>query len=89
MKADRHRRFRGHAETLGIGAMTDARVKGFYARMVKAGRQPALDYRPRLHAPEFVNKGVGLDLRPRPVSGTAAAMSPDGGRDGVVVRCAA
>ena len=49
----------------GIGAMTDARVKSFYDQMVKAGVvKPGLDYK-KAYTLEFVNKGVGLDLRPK------------------------
>ncbi len=49
----------------GIGAMNDARVKSFYDEMVKAGVVKAgLDYK-TAYTLEFVNKGVGLDLRPK------------------------
>ncbi len=49
----------------GIGAMNDARVKSFYDEMVKAGVVKAgLDYK-KAYTLEFVNKGVGLDLRPK------------------------
>ncbi len=49
----------------GIGAMTDARVKSFYDEMVKAGVVKAgLDYK-KAYTLQFVNKGVGLDLRPK------------------------
>ncbi len=49
----------------GIGAMNDARVKSFYDQMVKAGVVKAgLDYK-KAYTLEFVNKGVGLDLRPK------------------------
>jgi NitT/TauT family transport system substrate-binding protein len=49
----------------GIGAMTDERVKSFYDQMVKAGVVKAgLDYK-KAYTLEFVNKGVGLDLRPK------------------------
>ncbi len=50
----------------GIGAMSEARVKDFFDKMVRAGVVKAdLDYR-RSYTLQFVNKGVGLDLRPRP-----------------------
>jgi NitT/TauT family transport system substrate-binding protein len=53
----------GDAQKLGIGAMTDARMKDFFDKMVKAGLFPAdLDYR-KSYTLQFVNKGVGLDLR--------------------------
>ncbi len=49
----------------GIGAMNDARVKSFYDEMVKAGVVKAgLDYK-KAYTLEFVNKGAGLDLRPK------------------------
>jgi NitT/TauT family transport system substrate-binding protein len=49
----------------GIGAMTDERVKAFYDQMVKAGVvKPGLDYK-KAYTLDFVNKGVGLDLRPK------------------------
>ncbi|MBZ0140554.1 MAG: ABC transporter substrate-binding protein [Pseudorhodoplanes sp.] len=50
----------------GIGAMSEARVKDFFDKMARAGVVKAdLDYR-RSYTLQFVNKGVGLDLRPRP-----------------------
>jgi len=53
----------GDTATLGIGAMTDARMKDFFDKMVRAGLFKAdLDYR-RAYTLQFVNKGVGLDLR--------------------------
>ena len=49
----------------GIGTMTDERIKSFYDTMVKAGVvKPGLDYK-KAYTLEFVNKGVGLDLRPK------------------------
>jgi len=55
----------GDAQTLGIGAMTDARMKSFFDKMVKAGLFKAdLDYK-KSYTLQFVNKGVGLDLRPK------------------------
>ncbi len=55
----------GDSEKLGIGAMTDARMKSFFDKMVKAGVvNPGLDYK-RAYTLQFVNKGVGVDLRPR------------------------
>jgi NitT/TauT family transport system substrate-binding protein len=48
---------------LGIGAMTDARVKSFFDKMVRAGVVKAgLDYK-RAYTLQFVNKGVGAELR--------------------------
>ena len=53
----------GDTQTLGIGAMTDARMKDFFDKMVKAGLfKPDLDYR-KAYTLQFVNKGVGLNLR--------------------------
>ena len=41
----------GDAATIGIGAMTDARMKSFYDKMVRAGvAKPSLDARQVLHA---------------------------------------
>jgi NitT/TauT family transport system substrate-binding protein len=55
----------GDATTLGIGAMTDARVKDFFDKMVRAGVTKAdLDYR-KSYTLQFVDKKVGLDLRPK------------------------
>jgi NitT/TauT family transport system substrate-binding protein len=55
----------GDARTLGVGAMTDERIKAFYDQMVKAGVvKPGLDYQ-KAYTLRFVNKGVGLDLRPK------------------------
>ncbi len=54
----------GDALTLGIGAMTDAHMDEFYASMVKAGvLAEGIDIR-KGYTLQFVNKGVGLDLRP-------------------------
>jgi NitT/TauT family transport system substrate-binding protein len=48
----------------GIGAMTDQRVRAFFDQMVKSGLvKPDTDYR-KSYTLKFVNKGVGLDLRP-------------------------
>jgi NitT/TauT family transport system substrate-binding protein len=56
----------GETLKLGIGAMTDARVASFYDKMVKAGVvKPGLDVK-QAYTTRFVNKGVGLDLRPKP-----------------------
>jgi len=54
----------GDALTLGVGAMTDERNKSFYDSMVAAGVIPAgLDYT-QSYALDFINQGVGMDLRP-------------------------
>ncbi|MGB3390822.1 MAG: ABC transporter substrate-binding protein, partial [Pseudaminobacter sp.] len=53
----------GEAETLGIGAMTDAHIASFYGKMVKAKVVPeGLDIK-KAYTLDFVNKGVGLDLK--------------------------
>ena len=45
--------------------MTDARMASFFDKMVRAGVvKPALDLAQGLYA-AFVNKKVGLDLRPK------------------------
>ena len=45
--------------------MTDERIKNFYDSMVKAGVEKAgLDYK-KAYTLQFVNKGVGLDVRPK------------------------
>ncbi|MFN3547763.1 MAG: ABC transporter substrate-binding protein [Mesorhizobium sp.] len=53
----------GDTETMGIGAMTDERIAGFYASMVKAKVvADGLDIK-KAYTLDFVNKGVGLDLK--------------------------
>ncbi len=53
----------GDALKLGIGAMTHERVASFYDKMVKSGViKPGLDIK-QAYTTQFVNKGVGLDLR--------------------------
>ena len=53
----------GDTEKLGIGAMTDERIQSFYDKMVKAKVMPAgIDIK-KSYTLDFVNKGVGLDLR--------------------------
>jgi NitT/TauT family transport system substrate-binding protein len=55
----------GDAATLGIGAMTDARMASFFDKMARAGVvEPSLDFR-RAYTLRFVNKGVGVELRPK------------------------
>ncbi|RTL53697.1 MAG: ABC transporter substrate-binding protein [Bradyrhizobiaceae bacterium] len=54
----------GDALKDGIGAMSDARMGDFFTKMVRAGVvRRDLDYR-KAYTLRFVNKGVGLDLRP-------------------------
>ncbi len=55
----------GDALKLGIGAMTDARMKSFFDKMVRVGVIKAgIDYK-RAYTLQFVNKSVGVDLRPK------------------------
>ena len=49
----------------GIGAMSDERVTSFFEKMVKAGIVKSdLDYR-KSYTLHFVNKAVGVELRPK------------------------
>jgi NitT/TauT family transport system substrate-binding protein len=49
----------------GIGAMSDARMASFFDKMVRAHVvRSDIDYR-KSYTLRFVNKGVGLDLRPK------------------------
>jgi NitT/TauT family transport system substrate-binding protein len=55
----------GDALKLGIGTMTDARWKDFSDKMVAIGMvDKRADYK-NAYTLQFVNKGVGLNLRPR------------------------
>ena len=55
----------GDTLKLGIGAMTDARVQSFFDKMARAGVvDRAIDFR-KAYTPQFVDKGVGTDLRPK------------------------
>jgi NitT/TauT family transport system substrate-binding protein len=55
----------GDALKLGIGAMTDARYASFFDKMVRAGVvKPTIDFR-QAYTLRFVNKTVGMELRPR------------------------
>ncbi len=55
----------GDTLKLGIGAMTDARVESFFDKMARAGVvDRAVDFR-KAYTPQFVDKGVGTDLRPK------------------------
>jgi NitT/TauT family transport system substrate-binding protein len=55
----------GDASTLGIGAMTDARMQNFYDKMLRAGVVKPSIALAKAYTLQFVNKRVGLDLRPR------------------------
>jgi NitT/TauT family transport system substrate-binding protein len=55
----------GDALRDGIGAMTEARLASFFDKMVRAHVvRSDIDYR-KSYTLRFVNKGVGLDLRPK------------------------
>ena len=65
----------GDTATLGIGAMTDARMKNFYDKMVRAGvvkPSVALD---KSYTLQFVNKKVGLDLRPKVAASSTSRLA--------------
>ncbi len=56
----------GDSLTLGIGAMTDERMTDFFDKMLRAGvAKSNLDYR-KSYTLQFVDKKVGLNLRPKP-----------------------
>jgi NitT/TauT family transport system substrate-binding protein len=49
----------------GIGAMTDARMKSFFDKMVASGVvKSGIDYK-KAYSLQFVNKGVAVGLRPK------------------------
>jgi len=53
----------GDTEKSGIGAMTDERIQSFYDKMVKAKVLPeGIDIK-KAYTLDFVNNGVGLDLK--------------------------
>jgi NitT/TauT family transport system substrate-binding protein len=55
----------GDSLALGIGAMTEARWRGFFETMAQAGLYKAdLDWR-RAFVLDFVNKGYGLEMKPK------------------------
>jgi NitT/TauT family transport system substrate-binding protein len=55
----------GDSLTLGIGAMTDARMINFFDKMVRAGVvKPNVDFR-KSYSLQFANKKVGIELRPK------------------------
>ncbi len=52
----------GDAQSLGIGAMTAARMRSFYDKMVRVGAvKPSVDLA-KAYTLQFVNKQVGLDI---------------------------
>jgi NitT/TauT family transport system substrate-binding protein len=53
----------GDTLTLGIGAMTDARMQDFYQKMVSSGViKDGIDIS-KSYTLQFINKGVGMDLK--------------------------
>ncbi len=53
----------GDAMTLGIGALTDEKVKDFYDKMITSGvLADEVDWQ-AAYTTEFVNKGTGMDLK--------------------------
>jgi NitT/TauT family transport system substrate-binding protein len=55
----------GDSLELGIGAMTDARMISFFGKMVRVGvTKPNVDFR-KAYTLRFVNRKVGLELRPK------------------------
>ncbi len=55
----------GDSVEKGIGAMTEERIASFFDKMVRAGVvKSTIDYR-KSYTLRFVNKGVGIDLRPK------------------------
>jgi len=55
----------GDTLKLGIGAMTDARWKDFFDKMVAIGMVDKRTDYGRAYTLQFVNKGVGVDLQPK------------------------
>ena len=60
----------------GIGAMSDERVASFFEKMVRAGvAHSDIDFR-KGYTLRFINKGVGLDLRPKNQSKNPSTNQP-------------
>jgi NitT/TauT family transport system substrate-binding protein len=55
----------GDTTSLGIGAMTDARYRSFFQKMVRAGVTKASLDPTKGYTLQFVNKKVGIELRPK------------------------
>ena len=56
----------GDSVTLGVGALTDARMKSFFDEMVRSGVIKAgLDYQ-KSYTTQFIDKKVGIELRSKP-----------------------
>jgi NitT/TauT family transport system substrate-binding protein len=66
----------GDSLSLGIGAMTDARVRSFFEKMAKAGVFPADLPIARGYTTRFVNKKVGLDQRPAESASAPMTSAP-------------
>jgi NitT/TauT family transport system substrate-binding protein len=56
----------GDAEKLGVGAMTDKRMQAFFKQMVQAGLFKSDLAYTKAYTTQFVDHGVGLELRPKP-----------------------
>jgi NitT/TauT family transport system substrate-binding protein len=55
----------GDAKTLGVGVITDARMKSFFDKMAQSGVAPAsLDYK-KGYTTRFIGKKVGLEPAPK------------------------
>jgi len=59
----------GDAETLGIGGMTEARWNDFFALTVEAGLFPEDLDLGRAYTLDFVNEGVGLEMKKELIGG--------------------
>jgi NitT/TauT family transport system substrate-binding protein len=57
--------YSGDATTLGIGAMTDARMRSFFDKMVRAGVVKSTVDLAKAYTLQFVNKQVGLESPPK------------------------
>jgi NitT/TauT family transport system substrate-binding protein len=55
----------GDSEELGIGAMTDARIRSFFELTVQAGLYPADLDLSKAYTLQFVNKKRGLEMKPK------------------------
>jgi NitT/TauT family transport system substrate-binding protein len=55
----------GDATTLGVGVLTDARMKSFFDEMVRAGVTKTNVAYQNSYTTQFTGKKVGLDLRPK------------------------
>ena len=75
----------GDARTLGVGAMTEPRIHSFFAKMAAASLfKPDLGYA-GAYTLQFVDKGVGIDLRPRPGRFSAMARHAENERPHALV----